>query len=296
MIFSVICLILSAVNVFLIVKLLIIQKDIRTIGNEFAEKLKSDTNTVITVSGSDKYVRRFAADLNVQLRILRRQRLKYEQGDLQLKNAVTNISHDLRTPLTAIGGYLALLENEVTGAEAKRYIAILKNRTETLRQLTEELFGYFVNSSPDYGFPKEKVSVNAVLEECLVGSFSALQQAGIAADIKMPENTVYCTSNRTALTRVFSNLINNAIKYSDGDLKVTLSPEGEISFSNSASKLTEIQFNKLFERFYTVESASGSTGLGLSIVKVLLEQTGGTVSADFQDSRLTICVRLPLSS
>ena len=123
---SVICSILLLLAVYLIVKIFLIKKDIAGIGREFNEKLKADTNTLITVDGKDKTVCRLAADINEQLKVLRKQRLKYEQGDLELKSAVANISHDLRTPLTAISGYLELLDKEQKSQDAERYIGIIK--------------------------------------------------------------------------------------------------------------------------------------------------------------------------
>ena len=111
----------------------------------------------------------------------------------------------------------------------------------------------------------------------------------------MPETTVYCYINRVALTRIFTNLIENAIKYSDGDLHVTLTEKGEISMSNAASNLSAIEVNKLFDRFYTVESARKSTGLGLSIVKILVEQASGSISAEYAAGRLIISISLPLT-
>ena len=95
------------------------------------------------------------------------------------------------------------------------------------------------------------------------------------------------------MARVFSNLLNNAIKYSDGDLDITLSEEGEITFSNTASRLNKIQVGKLFDRFYTVEAARKSTGLGLAISRTLTEQMNGTISAKYENSRLCICIYFP---
>lgn len=292
---SVICSILFLLSVFLIVKIFLMKKDIACIDCEFNEKLKTDTNTLITVDGKDKTVCRLAAGINEQLKVLRKQRLKYEQGDLELKNAVANISHDLRTPLTAISGYLDLLEKEQKSQNAERYIGIIKNRTDTLKQLAEDLFRYSVIASPDYESPKERLSVNAVLEECIAYHYNAFQQAKIIPEIHLPESTVHCIINRVALNRIFSNLIENAIKYSDGDFFVELNGKGEVTVSNIASKLSAIEANKLFDRFYTVESAKKSTGLGLSIVKVLVEQAGGTINAKYTAGRLMFCVCLPFT-
>ena len=272
------------------------KRDINAIATDFNEKLNSDTNTLVTISGSDKSVHRLAADINKSLKELRRQKLKFEQGDTELKNAITNISHDLRTPLTAISGYLDLLEREQKSEDVERYLGIIKNRTEALKQLADELFKYSVITSPDYDAPKERVSVNAVLEESIVAYYAALQQKGIAPEINIPEEAVYCTANRAALSRIFSNLIGNAIKYSDGDLNITLTGDGQITFSNTASQLTEVQVSRLFDRFYTVENARKSTGLGLSIAKVLVEQMDGTISANYNHNTLSISIYLPVIS
>lgn len=290
---SVICVLIFIASSVLAVKIYLIKKDIASIDAEFYEILNGDTNGLITIDGRDKSVRRLAANLNLRLKELRSLRLKYEHGDLELKNAVANVSHDLRTPLTAIIGYLELLEKEKMSADAKRYTRIIVNRIETLKQLAEELFRYSVVTSPDYDSPKERLCVNAVLEECIAAHYSSLVKAGITPQIIMPEIPVYRVVNRVALTRIFSNLLGNAIKYSDGDLSITLTKECEISFSNTATKLTEVQVHRLFDRFYTVENARESTGLGLSISRVLAEKSGGEISAEYADKILTVTVSLP---
>ena len=290
---SVICVLIFIASSVLAVKIYLIKKDIASIDAEFYEILNGDTNGLITIDGRDKSVRRLAANLNLRLKELRSLRLKYEHGDLELKNAVANVSHDLRTPLTAIIGYLELLEKEKMSADAKRYTRIIVNRIETLKQLAEELFRYSVVTSPDYDSPKERLCVNAVLEECIAAHYSSLVKAGITPQIIMPEIPVYRVVNRVALTRIFSNLLGNAIKYSDGDLSITLTKECEISFSNTATKLTEVQVHRLFGRFYTVENARESTGLGLSISRVLAEKSGGEIRAEYADKILTVTVSLP---
>lgn len=237
-------------------------------------------------------IRSLAADINQSLKELRKQRLRFEQGDAELKNAITSISHDLRTPLTAISGYLDLLEQEEKSSEVTRYVEIIVNRIDTLKQLADELFKYSIITSPDYDSPKERVSVNAVLEESIVGYYAALQKKGIIPEISMPSTVVYRTVNRAALLRTFSNLISNAIKYSNGDLNITLSKTGEIVFSNTAPELSKVQVERLFDRFYTVETARKSTGLGLSIARILVEQMNGTIAANLENGKLCISIQL----
>ncbi len=289
----ILCTVLAIIVVILSTKIILMRKATEEICTEFSEKLKSDTNTLISISTSDKAMSRLANDINVQLRELRKQRHRFVQGDKELKSAVTNISHDLRTPLTAINGYLDLLDNVEKSETAGRYIKIIKNRTEVLKQLTEELFRYSVITSPEYDNTTELVAVNGVLEESIIDFYAALQERKITPNISMTENKVMRKLNRAALSRIFSNLINNVIKYSDGDLDITLTDTGEITFSNMASELSEVQVERLFDRFYTVENARKSTGLGLSIARILIEQMNGTITAQYENGKLSICIQLP---
>ncbi len=289
----IVCVVFFIIIGILGVKLILIRKGIEEIQAGFAEKLESDTNTLISVSTREKTVRGLANDINKQLRQLRKQRHRFVQGDLELKSAVTNISHDLRTPLTAISGYLDLLDQAEKSQEASRYIEIIKERTQLLKQLTEELFRYSVISSPDWDAEAEPVNVNAVLEESIAGFYAALQERNITPEIHMTERKIMRQLNRDALSRVFSNLMSNALKYSDGDLEIRLTDKGQIFFSNQASDLSQVEAQRLFDRFYTVESARKSTGLGLSIAKILVEQMKGSMNARYENSRLILQIQLP---
>ena len=232
----------------LLIKIHMLHKAAKEIADAFADRLMTDTNTLIDISGRDRHMRRLADAVNVQLRRIRAEHHRFRQGDAELKGAVTNISHDLRTPLTAICGYLDLLEKEEKSEVAERYIDIIKNRSEMLVQLTEELFGYSVILSRENDMPREPVVVNHVLEESIAAFYTALKEYGITPVIQMPEEKVVRMLDKSALSRVFSNLLNNAIKYSAGDLEITLHATGEISFSNTAPGLDEIQVGRLFDR------------------------------------------------
>lgn len=274
-------------NFALLTKIYLMHKAALEIGEAFEEKLASDTNTLIDISSRDPYLCRLAASINTQLRILRNQRHRYQNGDRELKEAVTNISHDLRTPLTAICGYLDLLEKEPLSENAARYLSLIENRTEAMKQLTEELFRYSVILSAQE-LEMEPVCLNGALEESIAAFYAALTSRGIRPQIHMSGKRIEKRLNREALSRVFGNILSNALKYSDGDLEITLHDDGEIVFSNTASGLNEIQVGKLFDRFFTVEAARNSGGLGLAISKTLVEQMGGRISAEFKNSRLSI--------
>lgn len=285
--------IMALIIIALFIKIYFLQKAAKEIASAFADKLISDTNTLIDLSSGDNSMRNLAKTINIQLRKLRAERHRFQQGDTELKNAITNISHDLRTPLTAICGYLDLLEQEEKSETVERYIETIKNRTEMLTQLTEELFRYSIIISNENLFVNEPVTINNVLEESIAAFYTFLSERNISPNIQLPKNKVVRTLNRSALVRVFSNLLNNAIKYSDGDLDITLSETGEIIFANTASKLNEIQVGKLFDRFYTVEAARKSTGLGLAIARTLTEQMGGNISAEYLAGKLSIRIFFP---
>ena len=220
---------------FLLIKILLMKRSAQEISEKLPEILSGDTNTLIDISSKDKSMRKLADSINKQLAVLRRERLRYTQGDKELKTAITNISHDLRTPLTAICGYLDIMKNEEKSEKLAGYLDIIKDRAALMKQLTEELFRYSV-----------------------------------------------------ILSRVFANIIGNALKYSDGNLRITLDDNGIITFSNTASSLDKVDVGRLFERFYTVESARNSTGLGLSIARNLVERMGGTITAEYLCNTLYI--------
>ncbi|MBQ1196173.1 MAG: HAMP domain-containing histidine kinase [Clostridia bacterium] len=283
----ILCGVFAAVAAVLAVKIFIMQKSMNEICDCIAEHLSSDTNQLVTVSSGDRHIRRLAGRISVQLAELRRMKLRYTGGDRELKEAITNVSHDLRTPLTAICGYLELLETEDMTDNTRRYLDQIANRTEALKGLTEELFRYSVISSvSDLNY--EQVNVGRVLEDTLISFLGAFEQKNIIPNISLPDNAVFRDLDKSALSRIFGNIIGNAIKYSSGDFAVTMSENGEIVFSNTAPELSSVEVGRLFDRFYTVDSARKSTGLGLSIAKLLTERMGGSISADYKENTLSI--------
>ena len=290
---SLLCMILLIAVMVLGVKMFVMRKAAKEIGAELSEKLKSDTNTLISVSTEDKIMCYLADSINAQLKELRTRRLHFQQGDMELKNAITNISHDLRTPITAISSYLDLLDKTEQCEKAERYIEIIRNRTEALSQLTEELFHYSVITSPERDMKMQPVWVNRSLEESILDFYAALQEKNITPNINITKKKIIRNLNQASLSRIFSNLLNNVIKYSNGNLDITLDDDGMITFSNTAPDMSEAQVERLFDRFYTLENARKSTGLGLSIARILMEQMNGLITAEYKDGTLFIYLFLP---
>ena len=234
-------------------------------------------------------MRNLAIKINTELRTLRREKNRYIHGNVELSNAITNISHDLRTPLTAIIGYLDMIRKSDDKEKMERYLPIVSERAESMKQLTEELFDYSLDfSNIGTEVAKEEVDINRVLEDSIMGYYGVLTEKNIELKAEITEKKIVKMLNRNYMSRIFSNLLNNAVKYSDGDLKIVLDDDGTITFSNSAEGLKGIDVEQLFDRFYTVEAARNSTGLGLSIVKLLVERQGGSISSEYVNGILNI--------
>lgn len=283
--------IMAMIIIALSVKICSLRKAAKEIETAFADRLITDTNTLIDISTSDKYMRSLANGINIQLRKLREERHRFRQGDQELKEAVTNISHDLRTPLTAICGYLDLLEREEISEAARRYLSQIENRTEALKSLTDELFQYSVATS-SRALKPERLDVVRVLEDSLLSFYGVMQEKGIHPNINLPEEPIFRELDASALNRVFSNIISNAVKYSDGDFAVTMTEDGSITFVNSAKELDAVTVGRLFDRFYTVDAGRNSTGLGLSIAKLLTERMSGHIEAAFEAGQLHIIIKI----
>lgn len=277
------------INVILGMKILAMRISIKELRIDFAERAELRSNTLLGVSSRDKQIRLLATSINDTLTKLRDAFNKYKLGDDEVKTAITNIAHDLRTPLTSILGYLELSERLDKSPEMDKYLDIIKDRAEHMKKLTEELFEYSVITGGEIREEKTKVNVNKALEDCIMSNYPALQSRGIEPVVEITETPIVRKLYPSYVERIMNNLVNNALKYSDGDLEVKLSDSGKLTVANSAQELSNVEVNKLFDRFFTVENArNNSTGLGLSIVKVFAERMNLDLSADYVDGKIVI--------
>jgi len=178
-------------------------KTCKQVAPKLMQKLKKQQDTLIDVSCHDKDTKLLASNINRQIRILRDEHLRYVQGDKELKAAITNISHDLRTPLTAIYSYIYLMRKSDDISEIKKYLDIIEGRAETMKQLTEELFRYSVIVSGDNEAVTEEVFVNQVLAESISSFYPVLIEKGITPQIHLTDARIVRNVNRSELARVF---------------------------------------------------------------------------------------------
>lgn len=288
----IITIILFLVCIFLAVKLYVIKQSIKEIEKSFSKILRTDTNNTIAISSSDKDIKNLTINLNNNLSELRGQKLQYKNGNQELKKIITNISHDLRTPLTAIKGYVDLIEQEKLSNNQKEYLKVIQKKSNELTELTGQLFEYTKLMDIDVKIKKEECCINEILEETLVSYYSIFKEQNIIPNISICSTKVYKIVNKISIIRVFENILSNVIKYSNGDLKVEMQENGTITFSNKATSLDETTVQKIFDRYFSVENAKESTGIGLSIAKQLVELNNGSIKAEYVNGYLIIEIKL----
>lgn len=283
------------VCIFLIVKLFIIKKTIREIEKSFTYILESDTNNIVTISSLDKDIKNLTINLNKNLVELRKQKLQYKNGNQELKKIITNISHDLRTPLTALKGYIDLIKQEKLSDNQKKYLKIIQKKSDEITELTGQLFEFskIVDTlENNINIKKEECCINEILEETLVNFYSIFKEKSIIPTIKITDKKMYKTINKVSIVRIFENILSNVSKYSNGNFKVEMNEDGIITFSNKATSLDATTVQKIFDRYFSVENAKESTGIGLSIAKQLVELNNGTIKAAYNDGYLIIEINL----
>ena len=281
--------VLFSITILLITKIYYMRKSIKEIETSLDNILKENTNNLITISSSDKEIKNLASLLNIELKKLRDEQLQYENGNQSLKSIITNLSHDIRTPLTVINGYIELINKNKENTP--KYIGIIERKTKELTILTEELFDYSKTMDIGLKMPKENCCINEILENTLINYYSIFKSKNINPQIKISKNKIYKNVNKNTIIRVFENILSNIIKYSEGDFNVTLDDSGKITFSNETKKLDTTTVAKIFDRYYTVENAKSSTGIGLSIAKQLVELNGGIIKAEYIRNKLIIEIK-----
>ena len=281
-------LIVLFIAIFFILKVLIMKQEIKNIGSCLTDIINTDTNNLITINTNDKKLKELANLLNDSLKNLRKLELEYKNGNKELKTSITNISHDLRTPLTAIRGYLDLMDNDNLSEKQIKYLNIIDSKVKDLTFLTEQLFDFSKTLDIHAEMKQESIVINDILEDSVASFYSLFKEHNITPNIDICREKVIRVLNENILKRIFENIISNAIKYSKKDFNIKLYNNGIIEFSNQTDDLDQVSLEQLFDRYYTVKSTKKSNGIGLSIAKQLVDLSGGKIEAKYKNNILKI--------
>ena len=283
---------LILVIIFLISKIVIINLSIKEIETNIEKILKEDSNRLITISTNNINLKKLANNLNLYIYEFRKQEKKYKNGNQELQKSITNISHDLRTPLTAIKGYIDLIRKDNLNKKQSNYLKIISDKVDILTTLTEQLYDYSKCLDLKDKIKKEKVCINDILEDVLVSYYELFKQKKITPKILIVEKKIFKYLDKNMFVRVLENIISNALKYSEDNLEVNLLNTGKIIISNKTKSLNITNVKKIFNRYYTLQTGSKSSGLGLSIAKQLIELNGGNIYAKYKNNNLIIEIEI----
>ncbi|HET7658476.1 MAG TPA: HAMP domain-containing sensor histidine kinase [Bacillales bacterium] len=275
-----------------LVHLYFIKKELKAITGQLQQVNLHKSEKKIDLAFYDKDIESLVIEINRELDLVGRANAEKRRSENELKQAVANISHDLRTPLTSILGYIQLLgSDEITPEERQEYLTIIQDRTRRLQALIVDFFELSVIESTDYHLNPERIKMNSVVLDTLMSFYDQFNEQHIEPSIQMPEEDLWLTADESAVKRVIENLALNAIRHSSGQVRIQLEKQVSaiiLTISNDADNLTPHEVDKLFDRFYMADqNRSGKgTGLGLSIAKELMRKMYGELSAELQNGQL----------
>jgi signal transduction histidine kinase len=276
--------------------LVILRQQIRSMNGQLTKRLTEQTRQPVSLALVDKELVALAVNINRCLKAEETLRLDGVREEKRFRELIANISHDLRTPLTAIKGYQQLIANGALSQDQRQKLAIAQKHAGELGTLIEHFFEYAYLVDAEPVVRSERVNLTNLVAECLADAVAVLEAHNMALRFEEAP-PVFALADKEMTVRIVKNLIRNCVQHADGEIEVRIrtTKHAVITFKNAVRDPAEIDVKQLFDRFYTADRARAkSAGLGLSIVRLLAEQMGGSTDASLQDGVLEICVALPL--
>ena len=290
----IIIIILSALLIICTAALVILKRDIRRLNQTLRKIAVTDTNMRATTATFDKDISELCTAINDILEKHNKIISAGDKSNREFRQAVTNISHDLRTPLTSAIGYIQMIKSDKTSEIKKlEYLDIIEHRLKSLSSLMNNLFEYTQIAEGKAAQNIEKINICNLLRDILSDYYADFTGKNFTVEIDMPDSPVYILYDAGLFKRAVQNLIQNVLMHGCEYFKLTVDRDN-IIYQNKAADPEAIEADRLFERFYTADlSRSGSaTGLGLAIVKEIVQDMGGGVHAYIEADMLSICVCL----
>ncbi|WP_066189965.1 sensor histidine kinase [Gracilibacillus timonensis] len=299
--------VLLCVSLFLLIRCMTLKKEVKKVSQQLQKYNHRKTNKKIDVSLLDKDIERLGWEINqlIDWHVSEHRKRIYFQKEQQ--QAVANMSHDLRTPLTSILGYIQMAENQdIAETERKELLAVAKKRAYRLEALLNDFFELSTIESKDYELQSERINLKNVVTDVLMSFYDRFHKQNREPIMDMPEAAISIVADKSAVTRVVENLLSNAIAHSEGNIEIVVEGAGtkaRLVVNNKAHSLTEQDISRMFDRFYMADHSrtNASTGLGLSIVKSFMEKMGGTTRGKLVDGKLSIicewqCAKISLET
>lgn len=268
--------------------------EIKRLKKELDFIMSNDTNRILHTEFNSKELKEFVSAVNMYLSEIQKRKMEIEHKNNNLMVMMRNISHDLRTPLTSAAGYTDLILNsDLTEDEKISEMKIVEARLKRLTELVDSFFEFSKILTTNKEIELETVNLIGILEECIGNFYEDYKKKNREVDFITSNNKISISTNRTMLSRIFENLISNALKYGSGNLTIEVISENadaiRISFTNRIID-KDLDTSRIFDDFYTtdISRTKGSTGLGLAIAKEFTEQLNGNIEAHIEDDKLVI--------
>lgn len=280
-----------------VVLLLLKQKNIDSAEAQLRRINVTHTSGRVQLTSPDRGLERLFLQINASLDARQAADADYRKKERQLRSQIANVSHDLRTPLTAIRGYLQLLQDPAcTVQERENYLQIIEKRSQALQTLITNFYDLSRVESGEYQLTLAPVDLYAVLCELIAGFYNVFSEQNLEVQPDLEENLPMVPADKDAVVRIYSNLLQNALQHAQGKLAIRQYRQANIvvtQFCNPASGLSEQDMEHIFDRFYMADRVrSGqNTGLGLCIVKKLVEHMGHTVTATLENGWFCITIQ-----
>lgn len=279
---------------------LTLEKGLRRAARRMRAQMADETTARLSLPCPSAGAEELLSCLNQLLELRQEERAAYRRRERELRQQIANVSHDLRTPLTSILGYLQLLEEDgLSRSKKAEYLAVIEGRARTLQVFIAAFYDLSRIEGGELPLEREKVDLGRALSDQLAASYEQIEESGLAMEVDLAPGLPPVWADSGAVTRMFSNLLTNALRHGQDTLTVRLYRDGNkivSAFSNRAEGLTAEDAAHVFERFYTADKmrTGQSTGLGLAIVKALAERMGHTAAARWEDGVFTVEVRWSL--
>lgn len=290
----IVCILLAFLCVRLALHIFRLRRSMKEIKSELILTRDKGYNRQITVDLSDDSLSELAAEINRNLDYQKKLKEETEVAERTLKQSVSDIAHDLRTPLTVINGNLQMIKREEKLSEKSvDYLRISEAKCREMKRMADDFFELSVLESDNAPVKLSRVNITNLLMQFLADNEAVICGNNLTPEIIFPDRTVFALADEQLLIRMLGNLLNNVVKYAENSFRLTLSAsekECEIAFANTVKAGTSIDAEKLFDRTYRADKArSGNgAGLGLYIVKLLAEKQNARVTAACESGGLTV--------